>query len=383
MLTYESASEFLHLNLEEEVELKILSEAAAPQLRWRRNQGAIDTSTSETCIKVANPGDPEPSINLYVEDQADPAMRLVTEMMILCGEAVATYGSCNNIPLPYRGQPQSNVDTSAFAHLPEGPARSSALVKILHAAVWILTARGGMTSHAVVTARGWGRCCVSSCSEIRVNDIEKVIIVGDKVIKEDDWISLNGTTGEVISGKQALAPSAPSGDLDTFRSWADQIRHLKVMANADTLDDALTARNNGTQGSGLCRTEHMFFASDERMKALHINKGGLVVDAEVATALRVGIVNPMASGIGDGSFMTVQSSSISKSEAFGMRKTTPLAASQNMYENNPRAKYLGTLAMVVLKRIADLRDAWLINDSTLMKSKSSKAEIITAQLKSF
>ena len=68
-------------------------------------------------------------------------------MMILCGEAVATYGSCNNIPSPYRGQAQSNVDTSAFAHLPEGPARSSALVKILHAAVWILTAGGGMTSH--------------------------------------------------------------------------------------------------------------------------------------------------------------------------------------------------------------------------------------------
>ena len=88
------------------------------------------------------------------------------------------------------------------------------------------------------------------------------------MIKEDDWISLNGTTGEVISGKQALTPSAPSGDLDTFRFWADQIRHLKVMANADTLDDALTARNNGTQGSGLCRTEHMFSASDERMKAV-------------------------------------------------------------------------------------------------------------------
>ncbi|KAJ9694715.1 hypothetical protein PVL29_010270 [Vitis rotundifolia] len=134
MLTYESASELLHLNLEEEVELKILSEAAALRLRWRRNQGAIDTSTLETRIKVANPDDPEPSINLYVEDQADPAMRLVTEMMILCGEAVATYGSCNNIPLPYRGQPQSNVDTSAFAHLPEGPVRSSALVKILRAA---------------------------------------------------------------------------------------------------------------------------------------------------------------------------------------------------------------------------------------------------------
>lgn len=134
MLTYESASELLHLNLAEEVELKILSEAAVLRSQWRREQGAIDTATLETRIKVVNPDDPEPSINLYVENQADPAMRLVSEMMILCGEAVATYGCYNNIPLPYRGQPQSNIDASEFSHLPEGPVRSSALVKIMRAA---------------------------------------------------------------------------------------------------------------------------------------------------------------------------------------------------------------------------------------------------------
>lgn len=83
---------------------------------------------------MANPDALEPQINLYVENQADPAMRLVSEMMILCGEAIATYGSCNNIPLPYRGQSQPNVDASAFSHLPEGPVRSAALVKIMRAA---------------------------------------------------------------------------------------------------------------------------------------------------------------------------------------------------------------------------------------------------------
>ena len=83
---------------------------------------------------MANPDDPEPSINLYVENQADPAMRLVSEMMILCGEAIATYGSSNNIPLPFRGQPQSNIDASAFAHLPEGPVKTSSIVKIMRAA---------------------------------------------------------------------------------------------------------------------------------------------------------------------------------------------------------------------------------------------------------
>ncbi|WCJ28308.1 Ribonuclease II/R family protein [Euphorbia peplus] len=134
MLTYESASELLHLNLEEESELRILSEAAGRRFQWRCQQGAVDTANLDTRIKVANPDDPEPSINLYVENQADPAMRLVSEMMLLCGEAMATYGSCNNIPLPYRGQPQSNIDLSAFSHLPEGPVRTSAIVKIMRAA---------------------------------------------------------------------------------------------------------------------------------------------------------------------------------------------------------------------------------------------------------
>lgn len=138
----------------------------------------------------------------------------------------------------------------------------------MHAAAGILTARGGMTSHAAVVARGWGKCCVSGCADIRVNESEKVLIIGDKVIHEGDWLSLNGSTGEVILGKQPLAPPAMTGDLEIFMSWADKIRRIKVMANADTPEDALTARNNGAEGIGLCRTEHMFFASDERIKAV-------------------------------------------------------------------------------------------------------------------
>ncbi|XP_010452057.1 PREDICTED: ribonuclease II, chloroplastic/mitochondrial-like [Camelina sativa] len=134
MLTYESASELLHLNLEEEAELRLLSEAAFIRSQWRSEQGAVDTTTLETRIKVVNPEDPEPLINLYVENQAERAMRLVFEMMILCGEVIATFGSQHNIPLPYRGQPQSNIDVSAFAHLPEGPVRSSSLVKVMRAA---------------------------------------------------------------------------------------------------------------------------------------------------------------------------------------------------------------------------------------------------------
>lgn len=138
----------------------------------------------------------------------------------------------------------------------------------MHAATGILTSRGGMTSHAAVVARGWGKCCISGCSDIRVNENEKTLTVGKHVLREGDWISINGTTGEVILGKQPLSPPAISGDLGTFMTWVDEQRQLKVMANADTPDDALTARKNGAQGIGLCRTEHMFFASESRIKAV-------------------------------------------------------------------------------------------------------------------
>ncbi|KAK4348511.1 hypothetical protein RND71_031266 [Anisodus tanguticus] len=119
---------------------KFASELQESQLKLNSQEdnstvlGAIDTATLEMRIEVTNPDHSEPSIMLYVENQADAAMRLVSEMMILCGEVIATFGSHNNIPLPYRGQPQSNIDSSAFAHLPEGPVRSSAIVRIMHAA---------------------------------------------------------------------------------------------------------------------------------------------------------------------------------------------------------------------------------------------------------
>nr|CAB3474779.1 unnamed protein product [Digitaria exilis] len=134
MLTYESASELLYMNLKEEEELRILQEAASIRAQWRRSQGSIDTAMIEPRIKVSNPDDPEPNINLYVEDQANPAMQLVSEMMILCGEAVAAFGADNNLALPYRGHPQSNTAVSAFSHLPEGPARSFANISVLRAA---------------------------------------------------------------------------------------------------------------------------------------------------------------------------------------------------------------------------------------------------------
>ena len=124
----------------------------------------------------------------------------------------------------------------------------------------ILTIRGGMTSHAAVVARGMGRCCVSGCGELTVNESAKTLTTKDgKVYHEGDEISLDGSTGKVYDGLIKTEEPTISGDFETFMSWADETRRLKVRTNADTPKDALQARKFGAEGIGLCRTEHMFF----------------------------------------------------------------------------------------------------------------------------
>ncbi|MBQ6150227.1 MAG: pyruvate, phosphate dikinase [Mogibacterium sp.] len=132
------------------------------------------------------------------------------------------------------------------------------------AAEGILTARGGMTSHAAVVARGMGKCCVSGCKEITVDEASKTLTVGGKVYTEGDFISLNGTDGSVYT--EAIKTLAPelSGDFGQIMEWADEARTLKVRTNADNPRDAAQAVAFGAEGIGLCRTEHMFF-DDERI----------------------------------------------------------------------------------------------------------------------
>ena len=137
----------------------------------------------------------------------------------------------------------------------------------MDAAQGILTARGGMTSHAAVVARGMGKCCVAGCGAININYKEKQFEVGGTVIKEGDWVSLNGSTGEVMKGQVPTINPEVSGDFGTVMKWADKIRRLKVRTNADTPKDAKVARDFGAEGIGLCRTEHMFFEGD-RIKAV-------------------------------------------------------------------------------------------------------------------
>jgi len=131
----------------------------------------------------------------------------------------------------------------------------------------ILTMRGGMTSHAAVVARGMGKCCVSGAGEIKVDYKEKTVEMGGKVYKEGDWISLNGSTGDVYDGQVITTEPELSGDFGTIMDLAAKFTKTLVRTNADTPRDAKTARRFGAQGIGLCRTEHMFFEGD-RIKAV-------------------------------------------------------------------------------------------------------------------
>ncbi len=130
------------------------------------------------------------------------------------------------------------------------------------AAEGILTVRGGMTSHAAVVARGMGACCVAGCGDIKVNEDERYFEVGGKKYTDKDYISLDGTTGNVYGEAIDAVEPEISGYFGTFMAWADEIRTLKVRTNADTPHDAQTAVKFGAEGIGLCRTEHMFFAED-------------------------------------------------------------------------------------------------------------------------
>ncbi len=131
----------------------------------------------------------------------------------------------------------------------------------------ILTARGGMTSHAAVVARGMGKCCVSGAGELKINYKERTLSVGGRNFKEGDWISLNGSTGEVLEGKVDTIDPELSGDFGKIMDLAEKFTRMDVRTNADTPADAQKARDFGAKGIGLCRTEHMFFEG-ERIKAM-------------------------------------------------------------------------------------------------------------------
>lgn len=137
----------------------------------------------------------------------------------------------------------------------------------MHAAVGILTSRGGITSHAAVVARGMGKCCVVGAADIVVDEEKRRLTAVKRVFEEGRWLTLNGTTGEVLAGRVQLVDARPTIEFHRLMQWADEFRVLRVRANADTPADAALARRFGAEGIGLCRTEHMFFG-DERLKVM-------------------------------------------------------------------------------------------------------------------
>ena len=139
----------------------------------------------------------------------------------------------------------------------------------MHAAEAILTARGGMTSHAALVARGWGKCCIVGCNELNISVDKKELRVDNTIIKEGEWITMNGSLGNVYLGQLNLTPADPDTNLEykQLMTWADETRKLKIRTNAESQDDAKQAIKFGAEGIGLCRTEHMFF-DDTRILAM-------------------------------------------------------------------------------------------------------------------
>jgi pyruvate, orthophosphate dikinase len=157
-------------------------------------------------------------------------------------------------------------------------------IKGMHAAKGILTARGGMTSHAAVVARGMGRPCVAGAGALRIDADAGTITIGEKIVKRGDVITLDGSSGNVYLGRVPMQQPEMTGDFNTLMAWADEVRTLKVFANADTPTDAKTAIGFGAQGVGLCRTEHMFFNADRIIAVRQMILAETVEEREKALA---------------------------------------------------------------------------------------------------
>ncbi len=167
------------------------------------------------------------------------------------------------------------------------PETSPEDVHGMHAAEAILTSKGGMTSHAALVARGWGKCCIVGCAALDINTREKTLKVGGATLGPNDWITLNGTKGVVYQGKVDLLPADPDSN-EHYRQlmkWADEVREIGVRTNADTPKDAELARSFGAEGIGLTRTEHMFFDPE---RILNMRK---MIVAETEEARRAALAN--------------------------------------------------------------------------------------------
>ena len=195
--------------------------------------------------------------------------------ILLPSFTVASKANAELLTIGLPASPGASVGKPAFS-AEEAVKRTAAGEKVLlvrketspedidgmHSAAGILTSTGGMTSHAAVVARGWGRCCVAGAGEVRINEEKRTFTVNGRKFNHKDIISLDGSTGEVMRGAVETSEPSLSGDFSRIMRWSDKYRRLDVRTNADTPADAQKARKFGAQGIGLCRTEHMFFEGD-------------------------------------------------------------------------------------------------------------------------
>src|SRR5206468_542319 len=160
------------------------------------------------------------------------------------------------------------------------------------------TAHGGMTSHAAVVARGMGKPCVAGCEGLSIDLDKRTIAIGGEKLSEGDVLTIDGGSGKVIVGPVDLVPPQINEDFETILGWADELRRLKVRANADTPEDAAKAREFGAQGIGLCRTEHMFMAENRlpvmcEMQVRAIVRAAAAVEERTGEAPLVEIMHPL------------------------------------------------------------------------------------------
>ena len=216
------------------------------------NEGKFDQATAVKRV-------PPDSLNHLLQPQLDPKSKVKP---VAQGIAASPGGASGQVVL------SAEAAVEFAAKYPDKPLMlvrketSPEDVAGMHLAKGILTSTGGKASHAAVVARGWGKPCVVGCEAVKIDEAAQTVTIAGHVVKAGDFLTINGTTGDVMIGKvETIAPTM-TGDFQTLMTWADKSRTLKIRTNADSPADALKAREFGAQGIGLCRTEHMFFGDD-------------------------------------------------------------------------------------------------------------------------
>jgi pyruvate,orthophosphate dikinase len=221
------------------------------------NEKLIDETTA---IKRVSPD----SLNHLLLPQLDPKAKRTA---VARGIAASPGAACGKVVLSAEAAVEFHEEHPGDPMLLVRKETSPEDVAGMHLAKGILTATGGKASHAAVVARGWGKPCIVGCDAIHIDEKAGSFTIGGHTVKAGDYITIDGTLGDVMIGKVPTVDPQISGDFATFMSWADKVRTLKIRTNADTPEDSVRARSFGAEGIGLCRTEHMFFG-DQRIVAM-------------------------------------------------------------------------------------------------------------------